>query len=227
MSMGFLFYSMSVHLKIIDGEEMTNKRYFIDIYDYALIQQYAYKLDGLSFWIMGIYTLKFSQFNDSIATFFATLKKSMLEILFLLFAFFSMLLTLAFTFTYMYGPNIGDYSTLRQAFFTIVRVFLFIEYASATTKLLDVDLFSSLAILFITMLGLRIFFFNLINPIFIEYFRNENDQNFLTKKEGKFYEVPFLSKLKFLINPYREESKEDQAFVPPPEEPDDTMDNEK
>ena len=205
---------MSIFFKSVDGEKMSEYRYFQDVYDYAVIQKNGLILDGLSFWIIGIYTLKFSQFNDSLSSFFVTLKKSMLEIMFLLFALLSLMITLSLMFTYIYGPNINDYRSVAISLFTTLRIFLFLEYAAATTKFLEVDLYSSLVILFAAALGLRIFLFNLIQPIFIEYFRNENDQNFLTKKEGKFFEVPFLSKLKFLIKPFDEQKKSDSAFVP-------------
>ncbi len=216
-----LIISLNLNFSTINEDEMFSKHYFVDIFYFAYIQKYALILDGLSLWLIGCYTLKFTQLTDNVSSFFVSLKKSLLEIFFLLIAFFALLVALTFMFVYIYGPSIEDYKSIYSSLFSNLRIFLFIEYAKATTKFLEVNRVISLVLLFNINLGLKIVLFNQINPIFIEYFRNENDQYFLTKKEGKFFEVPVLSKIKFLFNPNKEETPEDSVFRPPPEDPGD------
>lgn len=166
----FVFYHSA-----ITTQEMIDAKYY-DFYYYAQNQRYFYRYDVLSFFLIGIYFLKYFQLISSVNYIFISLKKTAFEYIALICTVAVLFVGLSILTAFVYGSYIYEYRSFETSITTNIKIFIFQEDTFITIEFLKYFRAFSIIVLIIFIFLIRFFLLNLFYPILLEYYRLEYDK---------------------------------------------------
>ena len=171
----------------IDSNEYFNKSYFIDLYQFALVQKTARNSDILSFFLYGLYSIKYLQYIQRIQILLRAYKKAAFDYVFILASIIYIFVGLSILTFFIYGSTIPSYKSFTESFIMNIKIFIFEENSSTTLILYQSKPFFSILVLIFFIFFIKHFLLNLFVPVIIENYRNEYDryENFLINQNKK------------------------------------------
>jgi hypothetical protein len=167
----------------IDTVAYFDSSYYIDVYDFAISQKNGRVLDIMSFYIITIYSLKYLQYVEKLQILFIALKKSAFEYFFLYITIGILFVGLSILTNFVFGTYIFEYQDFTNSILMNIKIFIFIENTSVTAQFMKYYRILSIVVIIIFIFLIRYFLLNLFYPIFIEYYRIENDK-YSSSKSG-------------------------------------------
>ena len=175
------------------SQTIYDSKQYNDMYTFAQNQKTARNAELLSLFFICIYSLKFIQLIESVNVIFIAFKKAYFEYFILTTITVVVFLGLSFLTNFVYGEYIFEYRDFLNSIITNIRIFILSESTDVTQRFLNTFRSFSIAIMIIFIFLLRYFILNLYYPIFIEYFRIENENYLASLKKGQENEEDILS----------------------------------
>lgn len=147
-----------------------------DFYQYASEQKQFIRFDILSFFLISVYFLKFSQVMDSVNILFTSIQKATFEFISLVFIITILTIGMSFLTYFVYGFDVYEYQTFTDSLVWNVKIFFFMEGTDIIKKCLFVYPNFSLFVLIIFCFVIKFYLMNIFHPIFLENFRLEHDK---------------------------------------------------
>jgi hypothetical protein len=157
----------------IDTMNYYSSNYYFDTYNFANAQKNARVLDILSFYLIGLYSLKYLQYFEKLHILFIALKKSTFEYFFLFITIGVLFIGLSILTNFVFGTYIFEYKDFTNSIIMNIKIFIFIENTSVTEQFMKYYRILSIIVIIIFIFLIRYFLLNLFYPIFIEYYRIE------------------------------------------------------
>lgn len=183
-----IFLIISILLKYNQVNELRSyfdNDVFFDFYSNATGYNAGINTNTLSMFLLSLYLISFTQYITYINQIFLSLKKIYLELFFLISFMFLILLAFALLCRFVYGNKIFVFQDLKSSFIMSLKIFLFMEYTFEIKEMINANLtFTTIFFISLTIF-FKYFLLNLFIPIFIEFYRREQEKYEFSNKTEK------------------------------------------